>query len=450
MAEMPRELEKGDIMQHMLYLGIPLLIVNLMQNFFSVFDMFLIGRIGVRSLSAISIIGFVISTFWSMTGGLMAGATAIASRHCGRKDYGLLKKTIVNTMFTAYALTVVYVILSFIFRDRLLIFFGAKGETLELARYIFPTCLISILNDSGLFIFFAILRATGGIRRHFYLLIVSITLNTVFEPLFIYGWLGFPKMGLMGAPMARFMSYFVTTFIMVYILTHTSGVLRIGRENLKLDASFLWNYIKLSVPAALQGILPNLASLVLLKIASGGGDAMLATMGIGSRLDGIVMMICWAVGGSVTVMVGHNLGAGHPNRAEDSVMVGLRMTTMFTFACFAAYFFFPELVIKIFNSDPGVVLNGSWYLKIVSFFYLLMGVGIMAGNTFNGAGDTKTTMVINMIAYFAIQIPLAYFLQKVPAIGYKSIFIGIASVFAFQGIVGWVMYKQGKWKEKQI
>jgi Na+-driven multidrug efflux pump len=245
-----------------------------------------------------------------MQGGLGAGAMAIASRCCGKKDYGELKKTMVNTLFAAYALTLIYVITAFIFRDRLLIYFGARGETLELSKYIFTTCLISVLNDSGLWIFFAVLRASGQIKRHFYLLVVSILLNTILEPTLIFGWAGFPKLGLMGAPMARFISYFTTTFVMISILTNTSSVLRIDWKKARLDWKFLVQYIKISVPAMIQGLLSNFASLVMLKIAAPSGDALLATLGIGSRLDVFVMMIGWAIGGSTSVLVGHNLGAG--------------------------------------------------------------------------------------------------------------------------------------------
>jgi putative MATE family efflux protein len=445
MAEFPRELEKGDIIQHLLYLSVPLLIVNLMQNFFSVFDMFLLGKLGVHAQSAISIIGFILSTFWSMQGGLGAGASAIASRCCGKKDYGLLKKTMVNTLFAAYALTLIYVITAFIFRDSLLVYFGARGETLELSKYIYSTCLISVLNDSGLWIFFSVLRAAGQIRRHFYLLVVSIILNTVLEPVLIFGWLGFPKLGLMGAPMARFISYFTTTFVMVFILTNTSGVLLIDWKKIELDWKFLAHYIKISVPAMMQGLLSNFASLVMLKIAAPAGDALLATLGICSRLDVFVMMIGWAIGGSTSVMVGHNLGADNVKRAEESVITSLKIYTGFTLACFLIYFNFSEWVIKIFNSDPAVVGYGVSYLKIVPFFYLFMGAGIITANAFNGAGETKTPMIINLIAFFLLQIPAAIFLSRIPAIAEKGIFIAIASVFLFQGIAGWIMYKKGGW-----
>ncbi len=450
MAEAIREFEKGDLNKHLLYLAVPLLITNLMQNFFSIFDMFLLGKIGMQAQSAISIIGFILAVFWSMTGGLMTGAVAMASRYCGRKDFGLLKKTVVNVMFTAYVMTLIYVILHYIFREQILTFFGAKGETLVMAKNIFLTCLISILNDSGLFMFFSILRATGYIRRHFYLLFVSIALNTIFEPLFIYGWLGFPHMGLQGAPMARLMSYLVTTFIMIFILTNTKGPLRIELKNIQLDFSFLVDFLKISLPSWAQGLLSNIASLVMLKIAAPYGDPLLAALGIGSRLDNFVMMLGWAIGGSASVMVGHNLGANQVKRADDTIIAGLKMYTIFTFACFMVYFNFPGWVMSVFTSNPEVANYGTQYLKIISPFYLAMGVGILSGAAFNGAGATKTPMSINAIAYFIFQIPVALLFSRIASVGPKSIFWAIASVFLFQGIAGWVMYKRGAWKEKKI
>ncbi|MBN2753482.1 MAG: MATE family efflux transporter [Candidatus Goldbacteria bacterium] len=445
-----RELEKGSILHNLLYLSVPLLITNLMQNFFSIFDMFLLGKIGVSAQAAISITGFIFGVFWSMEGGLMTGASAVISRYAGKKDYAGLKKAVVNVIFAGYAMGILFALINIIFMDNILVYFGAKGETYELAKSIYLMSLISLINDSGLFVFFGVLRAAGGIRKHFYLLFVSIALNTILEPVFIYGWAGFPQLGIIGVPMARLISYFVTTFIMIYILTQKEGILKIQIKDIRLERKFLFNYVGISLPAMLQGVASNIAALVMLKIAAPHGDALLATMGIGSRIDVFVMMLGWAIGSSVAVMVGHNMGAGQIKRAEDSVITGLKMYSLFTFTCWLIAYNFAPMIIKFFNPDYMVIQYGVQYLRIVSPFYLLMGVGLLAGAAFNGAGSTKTPMSINIVAFFALQIPLAFFLSRNPAIGHKAIFISIASVFIFQGIVGWIFYKKGHWKTKEI
>jgi putative MATE family efflux protein len=319
-----------------------------------------------------------------------------------------------------------------------------------MGKSIFTLCLISLLNDSGLFVFFAILRAAGYVRRHFYILFVSILLNTLFEPVFIYGWLGFPRMGIQGAPMARLWAYLIMTVLMVFILTNTRGPLRMILKNMKLDMAFLIEYVKVSLPAWGQGLIPTCTGLVLLKLSAPYGDNMLATMGIGGRIDVFVMMIGWAISSSVSVMVGHNLGAKEPARAEAAVITGLKLYTAFTFASFMICFFFSGQVMRVFTSDPGVIQYGVMYLRTIPPLYLLMGVSIITGAAFNGAGETKTPLAINAFAFILIQLPVAFFLTRIPSIGARGIFIATACVFAFQGIVGWILYSKGKWKNKKL
>jgi Na+-driven multidrug efflux pump len=240
------------------------------------------------------------------------------------------------------------------------------------------------------------------------------------------------------------------TFIMITILINTRGILRIAKENLKLDFKFLVDYISVSLPAWGQGLIPTCTGLIMLKLAAPYGDSMLAIMGIGSRLDVFLMMIGWAISSSVAVMVGHNLGAKEPGRAETAVNVGLKIYNGCAFAYFIICYFFSEHVIRFFNQDPSVVRYGVMYLKIVAPFYLLMGVGLMTSAAFNGAGATRTPLAINAIANILIQVPAALVLTRIPSIGANGIFMATSAVFAFQGIAGWIMYRQGKWKKKEI
>jgi len=451
MAEIKiRELEKGNILAHLIYLSLPLLITNLLQNFLSIFDMFLLGRINVKAQSAISIIGSVFGIYWAMSGGLQAGSTAITSRLCGRKDYDRLRTTIINMIFTGYLMGILFSGTLFFFREAILRYFGAKGATFDLGMQYFSWGLVSLVNDSGLFVFFAILRGTGSIRKHFYLTGAAVILNTILEPVLIFGLLNLPQFGIKGVAFARLGAYFVTTAIMIYILTNDTGVLRIDPKNLKIDLGFLKDYLSISAPAAAQGILPNFAGMILLKLYSGYGDNFIATMGICGRLDVFVMMLGWAIGSSTSVMVGHNLGANQPERAEKSTMTALKFYSIFTFACFMIYFLFSPFVMRIFTSDYSVIEYGSRYLKIMPPVYLLMGVAIITNAAFNGSGSTKTPMVINLIAIYAIQVPLAFILTRIPSIHETGIFIAIASVPFFQGIVQWIFYKKGDWKLKKI
>ena len=218
----------------------------------------------------------------------------------------------------------------------------------------------------------------------------------------------------------------------------------------KTDFKVITNYLKIAFPAVGQGLVTAAGNMMLLKLYTSYGDAFIAGTAIGGRLDVLLMMFGWAIGSATAIMVGHNMGAGNVKRAEQSVMASLKFYTIFTLASTIIYFSFSNLIAGIFTSDPVVLKTASLYLKIVSPFYALMGVGIIAIYGLNGAGATKTPMLVNIIGFFVVQIPLAYGLTKFTPLAEKGIFVSIAVTMFFQGIVGWWLYSRGKWKTKKI
>ncbi len=440
-----REFEKGNIFSNIIYLAWPALLINILQNILSAFDMFLLGKIGVKALSAISIAGILLSFFWSIEGGLITGAIAIVSRYAGEKKYKLLNSSIVNMLITAFMLGVVYSFVMYVFLEPILKFFGARGETLIKTEEYFILILPALINIAVFFIFFAVLRALGYLRTPLFLMIAGIITNFILEPIFILGLFGCPKLGIKGAALAYLLSYIIPNIIAIIIFLRGKGNIKINLKYMTFDFTEWLLYIKVSLPAMMQGLLSNFASLIMLKIISKFGDTFIAAYGIGSRLDVFVMMIGWAIGSSISIMVGHNIGAGELKRANDSVNIGIKIYSIFTLLCFVLFFNFSEYLVKFFNSDLSVIRYGSLYLRIISPFYLLLGIGIITGMAFNGAGKTQIAMVINIIAFFIFQIPASVLLPFVSFISEKGIFIGIALAYAFQGLGGWIIFKKQKW-----
>ena len=444
------ELDKGNIVYNLFYLSWPILILNIIQNVLSVIDMFLIGKIGVAAMSAIAISYTLLSIFWSSMGGLSAGCIAITSRLSGEKRYEELNKFIPNVLFSGILIWFINGTIILLFLDPLLTFFGAQGETLLLAKSYLKIILIGLFNPAILFMCFAIFRGIGLATMPFYLLGTAVILNMIFMPLFIFGFFGFPKLGLPGSAVAYIVATTGPTIAALIILFNGIKNIKLKVANFKINFINWFKYIKISVPAMTQGWIANIAWLFLLKVVSKYGDNLIAAVGVGSRIDTMLMMIGWAIGSSVSIMVGHNLGAKELKRAEDSAITALKVYTIFTLAWFLLCFNFGSVIIKIFNTNTSVVFWGGQYLKYVSPFYVFMGVGLIFGMALNGAGATKTTMVINFIAFFVFQLPLAFILSSFTTIGENGIFIGIASAFAFQGIAGWIMFKLGKWKYKKV
>lgn len=444
------DLTKGSILYNLFYLSWPILILNMIQNILSVFDMFLIGKIGVTAISAIAISYTLISIFWASIGGLSAGCIAIVSRLSGEKRYDDLNKFLPVVILSGLFIWFINGAIILGFLEPLLTFFGAKGETLQLAKSYLKIILIGLFNPSILFMCFAIFRGIGLATMPFYLLGTAVVLNIFFMPLFIFGLLGFPKMGLPGSAIAYIVATTGPMLTALFILFNGIKFVKLKVSYFKINVVNWFKYIKISLPAMMQGWIANVAWLFLLKVVSKYGDNLIAAVGVCSRIDVMLMMIGWAIGSSVSIMVGHNLGAKKTEKAEDTVIAALKIYTFFTLSWFLMCFNFGSLIIKIFNTHPSVVFWGSQYLKFVSPFYLLMGVGLITAMALNGAGATKTTMIINFIAFFIFQLPLAFILSNYTSFGEKGIFIGVASAFVFQGIAGWIMFKRGSWKYKKV
>ncbi len=440
-----REFEKGNIVSNIIYLAWPALLINILQNILSAFDMFLLGKTGVQALSAISIAGILLSFFWSAEGGLMTGATAIVSKYAGEKKYNLLNTSIINMLITAFMLGVFYSLIMYVFLEPILKFFGAKGETLTKAEGYFVLILPALINIAVFFVFFVVLRALGYLRSPLFLMIGGIITNFILEPIFVLGLFGCPKLGIKGAALAYLLSYIIPNIIAIIIFLKGKGNIKINFKYMTFDFNEWLLFIKISLPAMAQGLLSNFAALIMLKIVSRFGDSFIAAYGIGGRLDVFVMMIGWAIGSSISIMVGHNIGAKQIERAKQSVIIGIKMFSFVTFISFILFFNFSYYLVRFFSSDLTVIKYGSLYLKIISPFYLLLGIGIITGMAFNGAAKTKIAMIINAIAFFVFQIPAAILLPFIYFIGENGIFIGIAIAYAFQGIAGWVIFKRGKW-----
>mgnify|MGYP000682455986 CR=1 FL=1 len=339
----------------------------------------------------------------------------------------------------------VYITLMFIFLESILSFFGAKGETLKSAKEFTSIMLFAFLSASILFTFVASFRGAGDNTAPLYLVGTALVINFVLDPVFIFGMFGMPAMGVKGAAVAYFISIIIPCIYVLHRFFTGRGAVKFDPAGLKFDPAVCLTYLRISIPAMAQGIIANLTVLAMLRLASGYGDEFIAAFGIGGRLDVFVMFFAWSIGSSVSIMVGHNMGAGRHERPGASIKTGIKMISFVTVSAFIIFFIFSDWIIRVFNADESVVNYGSDYLRHVTPAYILMGIGIITAMGFNGAGRTKIAMYINLGAFFALQIPLAVFLTGIPEIAEKGIYISIACAFVFQGIAGLVIFKRGKW-----
>jgi Na+-driven multidrug efflux pump len=235
------------------------------------------------------------------------------------------------------------------------------------------------------------------------------------------------------------------------------GTLSRGRTRLtidwryfRLDFNLIWRMLKLAVPGTLQGAVRSVGNLALMKIVTGFGVLTTAAYGIGLRLDLIVMMPGWALGAAAATLVGQNLGAGRPGRAERSAWISSGLYTVLLFAVGLVFFVFSPQVIGLFNRTPGILEIGSEYLRVRVAGYIFLALGLVLASALNGAGDIVATMIILSISLLGIQLPLAYFLPRLLGGDALGIWLAITVATAVQGLVMVFWFRSGRWKQRRV
>lgn len=441
-----REFHKGEILPHIIYLSWPVLAANAIQSILSMFDIMWMGKVGVSALSAASICGPVLSIFWAVESGFLAGSVALVSRFCGERKFDRIGTAAFNLSLTGFIFSLIFAVVMAVFAAPVLSFFGAKGETLTAAVPYFRVMAFSYLNISVLYIMIAVVRGAGHSRTAFATLLTGQVLFLVLEPVLIFGLLpGTKPMGMAGAAIAYAFSYLAPTAVIFFVFFRGMPHFKMSTADLKVDAGLIRKFIWISAPAMIQSLAINIAIMAVIKIASRYGDSLLGAIGIASRLDMFSNMMGIAIGNGVSVMVGHNLGAMEVERAKKSVTEGIRFFWMIAIPLSALYIIFAPHLVAIFSKDAGVIRYGTAALRIVPFVYALSCVWLMTSSAFQGAGATNLAMMIGAGSYLAVQVPLAFVLSRMTFMNGTGIFFAIAACQAVMGITGWMIYKKGKW-----
>ena len=444
-----REFYKGNILSHLIYLSWPMLLGNFFQNIQSIYEIFLLGKIGVDDIAAIGIAGTVILFFWAITGGILNGVVAITSRFISQGRTKELQKMIFQMVFISFISALLFCAVVFIFQDFIFGFFGAKGETLKKTKDYYNIIIFSLLNVSIYFVFIGLLRGLGNSIIILLLTMTGVIIYFFLAPLFIFGKFNLPAMGIKGTALAGLIgSVFANIFAISYF--YKKGLISFNKECFKLEKNTVKKFLKIVLPAMGQGLITNISYFILLKIVSLFGNYFIAAYSIGLRLNGFVMMLGWPIGVSGGVIVGHSLGKKLHERAKMTVLTGIKTYSLITFTLTLVFLLFPKFVINLFTSDITVVNYGINFLKIVAPVYVIMGIALIIHSSFNGAGATQIPTNINFISFFIIQLPLAYFLSKIDGIKENGVFYAISFSFIIQALISWFAFKNGKWLAKEI
>ena len=446
-----RDFTRGSIPVALIILAIPMILEMSMEALFAIVDTFFVAKLGAASVAVVGLTESVLALIYAVAVGLSIGATATVARRVGEKDMDGAARAATHVIYLGLLVSAAMGLAGVIFARQIFGLLGAEPEVIELGlpfmRIMFGTNAVILF----LFLLNGIFRGAGDAAIALRVLIIANGLNIVLDPLFIFGIWIFPKWGVTGAAVATVIGRSAgVAFAAWTLLRPGNGRLEIRAEHWRFDPTLLVALVRLSGTAVLQFLIATLSWSGLVRVVAGFGTVAIAGYQIGLRV--IIFVILPAVGlaNAAATLVGQNLGAGQPERAERSVWTAAILNAVLLGLAGIFFIVFPELVVSIFTTDPEVSRYAIDCLRIVGYGYAFYGLGMVMESSFNGAGDTLTPTYLNFVIFWLFEIPLAYVLAYRFEMGPQGVFWAITIAFSALAVASALVFRRGKWKQQVV
>lgn len=436
---------KGSIRKAVFLLAIPMILELSLESVFAVVDMFFVGKLGQNAIATVGLTESVVTIIYSIAIGLSTAATAVVARRIGEKNPEAAAHAGAQSIIIAMIATVILSIAGIIFAADVLQLMGASAEVIKEGTVFTRIMLGGSVAIMLLFLINGIFRGAGNAAMAMKSLWIASIINIILCPIFIH------YFGLKGAAIATVIGRSTGVLYQCYHLFKGSGLLKIHAYHFKWNKPIIQSIIKIASPATLQFVIASGSWIVLARlVAETGGTTASAGYQIAIRNVVFFILPAWGLSNAAATLVGQNLGAKQPHRAEQSVLLTAKYNAIFMGIVMLLFLFFATPIIRIFTQDAAVVEYGARALQIMGAGYIFYGLGLVMIQALNGAGDTKTPTIINLVCFWAFQIPLAYFLAK--GLNWKTTgaFIAIPIAETMIALVAWYYFRKGKWKEVKV
>lgn len=429
---MREQILNGPIEKTLLVLAGPLIINNLVQVLYNITDTFWLGKLGREALSAPGVTWPIIGTLMALGMGFATAGFAFVGQYIGAGEYEKANRSAgalysLMTFFSVATAVTALLILPYALR------FMRVSENVYPYSLTYATIVFLGLPFSFAFMAFgALMRATGDTKTPVKITLLTVMINIILDPLFIFGWLGFPELGVAGAALATVIANVVGAAIGLYLLFTDRVGISLSIESLKPDFEFYGKLFRVGLPSSIGQSANSFGFVILTRIIFGFGDVTYAAYTITTRLVNFLTSIARGISMAMGTMIAQNVGAGKFERAKK--IAERTMLVNFAIASLAVLIIgiFRVPIFRVFLDDPKVIAESKivleYFLISVPFFN---GIFIVVNRTFSSAGHTKKSMLLGILRLWGLRIPLSYAFGYIRGITILGVSIPLAELFGY-------------------
>ena len=444
------EYTSGPVGRAVILLAIPMMLEMAMESVFAVVDIFFVAGLGADAVAAVGLTEAVITPLYAIAVGLSTGVTAMVSRRIGAGDPAAAGVVAGQAVWMGLLVSAVVGSIGLGFAPQILGWMGASADVIDMGSSYTQIMLGGAITIVFLFLLNAVFRGAGDATIAMRALWLANGINIVLDPCLIYGIGPFPEMGVTGAATATNIGRGIGVIYQVWMLTRGRGRVRLGWQHLPICLPVLLRMLRISAGGMLQHLIATSSWIFMMRLVAPFGSAAVAGYTIGIRVLELTFLPAWGLGNAGATLVGQNLGAGQPERAEASAWRAVKYNAVFLVSVAVVFLAGADFIVPQFSADPEVIRYGTACMRIIACGFGFYAVGMVLMQAFNGAGDTFTPSWINGICFWLIQIPMAYTLIRFFDFGPEAAFISIALSESLVAVIGVPLFQRGKWKLREV
>ena len=451
MQNKPNKLTEGSILKSLITLALPVIFVNILQTAYQLTDTFWVGRLGTDAVAAVSISFPIIFFIISLGIGLGVAGTILVAQYAGKQDQATVDYTSSQTLLMVILVSIVLGAIGYLLSPAMTKLMTDDPNVITPAISYMEISFIGLVFMFTYMVFQSLLRGVGNVRTPMYIVLGTVLLNLVLDPLLIFGYGPIPAMGVTGAAISTIATQAIASIIGIGLLAGGKYGIKIKLKDFKPDYPLIYKMFKIGFPSSIEQSTRALGLAVMTLLVTSFGTLTVAAYGIGTRILMFVIIPAMGLSMATSTLVGQNIGAGKIDRAERIAMLSTKTAFIsLSIVGIITFIFAPQIVATFIPGEAATIESGAYFLRIMSLTFGFIGMQLTLNGVFVGSGNTMISMILAIVSLWVLRFPLGYVLAMHTWLAEVGIWIAFPVSNIVAAIATLVWFKKGTWKDKKI